>query len=124
MPKLALELMVLYIGRKCRPVRADKNGTAGQTGSLQPVWTEQSLTKSLFAHLLRFPALSKGRQREKKKKISNANTLGFLPPDLHHTHALCGSFFRDVRHGGGHLPGALEAAVAGERDALLPRVHD
>lgn len=33
-------------------------------------------------------------------------------------------FCRDVGEGGRHLPGALEAAVAGERDALLPRVHD
>ncbi len=31
---------------------------------------------------------------------------------------------RDVGDGAGHLAGALEAAVAGERDAVLPRVHE
>lgn len=31
--------------------------------------------------------------------------------------------FRDVRDRGAHLSGALEAAVAGERDAVLPRVR-
>lgn len=32
--------------------------------------------------------------------------------------------FRDVGDRGGHLAGPLEAAVAGKRDPLLPRVHD
>lgn len=31
---------------------------------------------------------------------------------------------RDVGYRRGHLAGPLEAAVAGERDPLLPRVHD
>lgn len=31
---------------------------------------------------------------------------------------------RDVRFGGRHLSGALEAAVAWERDAVFPRVHE
>lgn len=31
---------------------------------------------------------------------------------------------RDVGHGGGHLAGALEAAVAGKRHPVLPRLHE
>ncbi len=31
---------------------------------------------------------------------------------------------RDVGDRAGHLAGALETAVAGQRDAVLPRVHE
>lgn len=31
---------------------------------------------------------------------------------------------RDVWHGGGHLAGALAAAVAGERYPVFPRLHE
>lgn len=45
-----------------------------------------------------------------------------VPPPIHSSFS--GSFLRDVRYGGRHFSGALEATVAGEWDSLLPRVND
>lgn len=46
-----------------------------------------------------------------------------MPPRAH-ARFLCVFLHRNVGDRCRYLPGALEAAVAGERDAFLPRVHE